>query len=146
MAAASIKRAGKVSDIEARAIVTLPSSSGWRITSSTLRRKLRQLVQKENAVVRARLRRAAEWIPPPISPASEIVWCGARNGACLPVRTTASSTPATLWILYLQRFFQRRRRQNAGKTLGQHGLAEAGRPDHQKSWPPALQPPARAWP
>jgi hypothetical protein len=32
-----MKRAGNVSDIEARAIETVPSSSGCRITSSTLR-------------------------------------------------------------------------------------------------------------
>jgi hypothetical protein len=37
MAAASIKRDGKVTDSAARAMVTLPSSSGWRITSKTLR-------------------------------------------------------------------------------------------------------------
>ena len=37
MAAASMKRAGKVMDSAARAMVTEPSSSGWRRTSRTLR-------------------------------------------------------------------------------------------------------------
>ena len=37
MAAASMKRAGKLSDMEARAMVTVWSSSGWRKTSRTLR-------------------------------------------------------------------------------------------------------------
>jgi hypothetical protein len=31
----------------------------------------------------------------------------------------------------LQRFFKRERRKNAGDALGQHGLAGAGRPDHE---------------
>jgi hypothetical protein len=34
MAAANMKRAGKVSDIEARAMVTLPSSSGCQCNNS----------------------------------------------------------------------------------------------------------------
>ena len=37
MAAASMKRDGKVTEIAAREIVTAPSSSGWRITSRTFR-------------------------------------------------------------------------------------------------------------
>src|SRR5438552_925038 len=37
MAAASMNRAGNVSDMAARAMHTVPSSSGWRMTSSTLR-------------------------------------------------------------------------------------------------------------
>jgi hypothetical protein len=37
MAAASMKRAGNVSDMVVRAMETLPSSSGWRITSNTVR-------------------------------------------------------------------------------------------------------------
>ena len=37
IAAASMNRAGKVTQMAARAMVTQPSSSGWGITSSTLR-------------------------------------------------------------------------------------------------------------
>ena len=54
MAAASMKRAGKVRDMEARAMVTVWSSRGWRMTSSTLRGKFGQLVEEEQAVVRQR--------------------------------------------------------------------------------------------
>src|SRR5437667_277751 len=36
--------------------------------------------------------------PPPISPASEIVWCGARNGRRATSDSPSGSTPATEWI------------------------------------------------
>src|SRR2546427_5099093 len=38
-------------------------------------------------------------VPPPISPASEIVWCGARNGRRATSDSPSGSTPATEWIL-----------------------------------------------
>ncbi len=41
-----MNRAGKLSDIDARAIVTVWSSSGCRITSQHIARKFRQLIQK----------------------------------------------------------------------------------------------------
>ncbi len=58
-----MKRLGYVTVPATRETVTAPSSSGWRSTSSTSLAKLRQLVEKQHAVVRqaylARPRRAA---------------------------------------------------------------------------------------
>ena len=38
-------------------------------------------------------------MPPPIRPASEMVWCGERNGRWCSSPQPAGSTPAMLWIL-----------------------------------------------
>ncbi len=50
-AAMSMKLAGKVVLVKAREIVTVPSSSGWRRTSSGLPVELGQLVEEQHAVV-----------------------------------------------------------------------------------------------
>jgi len=61
IAAASMKRAGYERLIAARAIVTTPSSIGWRSTSSTFLRNFGQLVEKQHTAVReAGLRPAAD--------------------------------------------------------------------------------------
>jgi hypothetical protein len=58
--------------------------------------ELRQLVQEQHTVVHQRHLTRHGHLPPPISPTSEMVWCGARNGRVVmravraPVR---SATP-----------------------------------------------------
>ncbi len=42
-------------------------------------------------------------MPPPISPASEMVWWGERKGRVPTRPLVESSTPATLWILVVSR-------------------------------------------
>ena len=94
-----MKRAGNVSDIEALAMVTLPSSKGCRITSSTLRGNSGSSSRNKTPLCESETSPGRGMMPPPISPASEIVWCGERNGRTLTSPAAASSTPATLWIL-----------------------------------------------
>jgi hypothetical protein len=78
-------------------IDTAPSSSGWRRTSSAPR-ELRHLVEEQDAVVRERDLARARLRSPPTSAASEIVWCGARNGRLRIGAVPGASRPATEWI------------------------------------------------
>ena len=69
--------------------------------------------------------------PPPIRPASEIVWCGERKGLVASRGVLGSSTPATEWILVVSSASSRERSGRIrGKTAGEHGLAGPGRADH----------------
>src|SRR5213592_504294 len=82
----------------ARAIVTTPSSIGWRSTSSTFLRNSGSS-SRNSTPPWARLTSPGRgYEPPPISPASEIVWCGARNGRRATSDSPTGSTPATEWI------------------------------------------------
>jgi len=99
MAAASMKRVGYVSDDAARAMVTWPSSNGWRRTSKT--RRLNSGSSSRNSTPRwARLTSPGRGMfPPPMSPASEIVWCGAQNGRVASSAWPDDSCPQMEWIL-----------------------------------------------
>lgn len=65
--------AGNVSDMAARAIETLPSSSGWRITSRTLRGNSGNSSRNSSPLWASETSPGRGIIPPPISPASEMV-------------------------------------------------------------------------
>ena len=66
--------------MSAREIVTVPSSSGWRRTSS-VRRLNSGSSSRKSTPLWARLISPGDGIePPPTRPASLIVWCGERNG------------------------------------------------------------------
>ena len=132
MAAASMKRAGKVSDMEARAMQTVPSSSGCRITSRTLRGNSGSSSRNSTPLWASDTSPGRGTAPPPISPASEMVWCGERNGRT-PTKSGARIEHAgdAVDLGGLQRFFKTKRRQDGGHALGQHGLAGARRADHQ---------------
>src|SRR5256885_2134814 len=94
MAAASMKRAGYVRLIAARAIVTTPSSMGWRSTSSTFLRNSGSS-SRNNTPPWARLTSPGRgYEPPPMRPASEMVWCGARNGRRATSDSPTGTTPA----------------------------------------------------
>src|SRR5213594_3627917 len=98
MAAASMNRAGYVRLMAARAMVTTPSSIGWRSTSSTFLRNSGSS-SRNSTPPWARLTSPGRgYEPPPINPASEIVWCGARNGRRATSDSPTGSTPATEWI------------------------------------------------
>ena len=138
MAAASIKRAGKVSDMAALAMVTWPSSSGWRITSSTLRGNSGSSSRNSTPLCESETSPGRGMIPPPISPASEIVWCGARNGRVLTNPAAASSTPATLWILVVSSASSNVSGGNTPETrLASMVLPEPGGPIIRMLCPPA---------
>ena len=51
MAAASMKREGKVTDMEARAMVTAPSSRGWRKDFENVALEFGELVKEQDSVV-----------------------------------------------------------------------------------------------
>jgi hypothetical protein len=61
--------------------------------------KFRQLIQKQHPMVPPNETSPGRGTaPPPISPASLMVWCGERNGL-VPINPwLPSSVPATLWI------------------------------------------------
>jgi hypothetical protein len=80
IAAASMNRAGKLKLIAAREIVTVPSSSGCRRTSSTLRGNSGSSSRNSSPLCASETSPGRGTIPPPIKPASEIVWCGERKG------------------------------------------------------------------
>ncbi|OQC54303.1 MAG: hypothetical protein BWX54_02250 [Verrucomicrobia bacterium ADurb.Bin018] len=85
MAATNMKRQGKVTEAAARAMDTVPSSSGWRITSSTLRWNSGNSSRNSTPLCARLTSPGNGCAPPPSKPASEIVWCGERNG--LPLTT-----------------------------------------------------------
>ncbi len=74
MAAASMKRAGKLSEVAAREMVTIPSSSGCRNTSSALRWNSGSSSRKSTPLWASDTSPGRGMVPPPISPASEMVW------------------------------------------------------------------------
>src|SRR5207249_872934 len=97
-AATSWNRAGKSLTPLARAIVTRPSSSGWRSDS-------RMCCWNSGRSSRTRTPRWASatspgWggLPPPIRPETEIVWCGARNGRSVMSSPCRGRSPTTLQI------------------------------------------------
>src|SRR5205809_8121226 len=98
IAAASMNRAGYERLIAARAIVTTPSSIGWRSTSSTFLRNSGSSSRNSTPPCARLTSPGRGYDPPPISPASEIVWCGARNGRRATSDSPSGSTPATEWI------------------------------------------------
>ena len=138
IAATSMMRAGKRTDVSAREIVTSPSSSGWRRPSRAEQAELGELVEEEDAEVgeahlaRTRRRAAAD------EAGAEIVWCGARNGrratsACAGGKQPGDAVDARDG----DRLVERERRHDAGQPPGEHGLARARRPDRSTLCAPA---------
>ena len=77
-----------------RLTVTLPSSSGWRSTSSVSRAKLGQLVQKQHAVVRqADLAGRGDRPAAHNGPSQLTLWCGAAEGPLLDKPRAAAQQP-----------------------------------------------------
>lgn len=80
IAETSMKSAGNRSDCEALAMVTWPSSRGCRKTSRTLRLNSGSSSRKSTPLWARETSPGLGICPPPISPASEMVWCGALKG------------------------------------------------------------------
>ena len=78
-----MKLDGKQTVITERAMVTDPSSMGWRSISSTSRGNSGNSSRNRTPLC-ARLTSPGRGvpIPPPINPASEMVWWGERKGRC----------------------------------------------------------------
>src|SRR5882724_13170554 len=98
IAPTNISRAGNVTDIEARAIVTTPSSSGWRKTSRTWRRNSGNSSKKSTPLWASDTSPGIGTWPPLISPASDMVWWGARNGRVVTNAVRSPVRPATRWM------------------------------------------------
>ncbi len=140
MAAISMNRAGKTAVLAARAMVTVPSSSGWRSTSSDAPIELRHLVQEQDAVVgqadlagpRDRRRRRP-------APTSETVWCGARNGRSLQQADAGREQAADrVDRRALERLVEGERRQDAGHPPApSSSCRRPGGPTIRRLWPPA---------
>ena len=81
-----------------REIVTLPSSSGWRSTSSALRLNSGNSSRKSIPLWANDSSPGRGIVPPPESPTDEIVWCGLRNGRCEMSGLSFGSIPAIEWI------------------------------------------------
>jgi len=142
MAAASMNRAGKLNDIEARA--SSPSvfkrlahySSTLRGNSGSSSRNKRPLCASDTSP-------AVEW-PRRQSARVEMVWCGARTAAASQ-SAAASRTPATEWILVVPALLQKSAAQDRRQSLGQHRLARpAARSSECCGCPPQLLR-GRAW-
>ena len=58
--------------------------------------ELPQLIEEENAMMCQRDLARQRHLHPPISPTSEMVWCGARNGREVTTAVRAPVRPATL--------------------------------------------------
>src|SRR6185312_12619155 len=131
MAAASMNRAGKVSDMEARAMETVPSSSGWRITSSTLRGNSGNSSRNSTPLWARETSPGRGTMPPPIKPASEIVVGRAKwtytHKSCSGLEYSGDA----MNFCRLQRLFESQRRENRWHALGEHRLSRSGRADHQ---------------
>ena len=133
MAAASMKRAGKVRDMAARAMVTWPSSRGWRRTSRTLRgnsgsssRKRRPLWARDD-FAGARDHAAADeaGVGDGVVRRAE----GALRDEAARRRRGRRRRSESWWSRAPPRNAAASRID--GQALGEHGLARAGRADHE---------------
>ena len=73
--------AGNVTEPAAREMVTTPSSSGWRSTSSTLRPNSGSSSRKSTPRCERLISPGLGQRPPPTRPTLLIVWWGERMGA-----------------------------------------------------------------
>ena len=75
-----MKLAGNVVLFKARAMVTVPSSKGWRRTSSVRRLNSGSSSRNKTPLWASVISPGVGVEPPPTRPASLMVWCGARKG------------------------------------------------------------------
>ena len=117
----------------AREIVTVPSSSGWRSTSSVRRLNSGSSSRNSTPLCARLISPGVGVLPPPTRPASLIVWCGERNG-----RVASSGWPGlqqahrAVDARGLDRFAGDQLGQDRRHALGEHRLAGAGRAEHQE--------------
>ncbi len=120
-----MKRVGNTSARCPRTIVTRPSSSGCLSASTVVR-------WNSDSSSRNRIPRLASdaspgrgGLPPPTSPAAEIVWCGARNGR-VNNQPAAVQPRDAVHPRHLERLGPRHRRQDRRQPPRQHRLAGPG--------------------
>jgi len=79
-------------------MVTLRSSSGWRITSRTLRLNSGNSSKNNTPLWASDISPGCGLLPPPTKATSEIVWWGDLNGLTVTKASAVESFPATEWI------------------------------------------------
>ena len=123
---------GKVTLPAARETVTFPSSSGWRITSSARSFEFRQLIEEEDTIVgethfaRVWERTAAEQPNIADGVMRRAKWSRGDK------RFFGIEQPGNaVNLCRLNRFLERKGRNDGGDTFGQHRFARTRWPDHQ---------------
>ena len=96
MAAINMTRAGYESAHATRVIPIVPSSNGWRRPSRTLRRYSGISSRKRMPLWAREISPGRGMVPPPISPASEMEWCGDRKGRVQSSGSPEGNRPETL--------------------------------------------------
>ena len=76
-------------------MVTAPSSKGWRMTSKTFFLNSGNSSKNKTPLWDRLTSPGRGMAPPPISPASEMVWCGDRNGRVAIMPSPCGMSPAT---------------------------------------------------
>src|SRR6266852_4037357 len=132
MAAASMKRAGKVSDIAARAMHTVPSSSDWRMTSRTLRGNSGSSSRNSTPLWARGTSPGRGTAAPPIRPRiRDSVVRRAEGPDTHQSRARIEHASDAVDLGGFERFLETERGQNSRHAFGEHGLARTGRADHQ---------------
>src|SRR5262245_10304618 len=121
----------------ARAIGVIPgdhfleSTIAWK-TSRTWRRNSGSASRKSTPLWASDTSPDMGTWPPPISPASEMILWEARHGRVVTKAVRSPVRPATLWSrVGLECLGEGHRRQDGGKSLGQHRRARLGRAEQQ---------------
>lgn len=76
----------------------MPSSSGWRMTSSVSRRNSGSSSRNSTPRWASEISPGRGVEPPPVRPGAEIVWCGLRKGRRRTSGDSGVSRPMTEWI------------------------------------------------
>ena len=114
------------------------SSSGWRITSSTIRLNSGSSSRNSTPLCARLISPGVGLVPPPTSATGEMVWCGERNGRTVSSVEPRFSLPATECILVVSRASRRVSGGNIdGRRLASMVLPEPGLPMSKMLCPPA---------
>ena len=134
----SMKREGKLRVLAALEMVTIPSSRGCRRTSRTCFLNSGDSSRKSTPLWARETSPGLGVFPPPISPASDMVWCGALNGLMDKNGLPFLSIPMTLYILVVSRASSKvRSGKIVGSLLAIMVFPDPGGPFMSMLWPPA---------
>ena len=132
----STKSAGNVVEFSARLIVTWPSSSGWRSTSSVVRLNSGSSSRNSTPLWARLISPGVGVEPPPTRPAlRDRVMRRAKRPAGQQRLAGRQAAHRAVDARGLDRLLGRQHGQDRRHALGQHGLAGAGRADHQQIVP-----------
>ena len=134
VAATSRKRAGITARICARATRMTPSSSGSRRPSSAARPNSPSSSMNSTPLLASDTSPGRSWCePPPTSPTTDVVWCGARNGGWRTSPPGGRRSPAAECTIVVSSACSRSSGgSRPGEALRQHRLAAARRTDEEQ--------------